>query len=179
MWMSVTVRTIETGEVPERMWDPPAEVLARYRDAYGGSLRHWVETVRDESCQCYGCLETIEKIGRGESIIMVDIRFPRSFTERLHAAYQDFRGIDRNIHGVSAETAANALHDSYGNRASALFTCGECYSQHGHHREGEWWPVDGEPGEKLIYRRAVGDFPLEEYSLENDSVSRPGIQVQE
>jgi len=160
--MSISVRTIETGEVPSKCWSPPESVLKRYRDAYGSSLRQWVEEVRGESCQCcaYNC-DGVEHIGHGYSVILVNIRFPKTLSEKLRAMYQDFRGIDRNIHGVSDETAATALHDKYGNRASALFTCNECYHQHGHHREGEWWEIGGDIGETPVYERAVGKFPVQ------------------
>ena len=68
--------------------------------------------------------------------------------------------MNRNIHGVSTETAATSLHDAHGNRADALFTCDECHYQNGHHREGERWALDGEFGETPVYQRAVGASPI-------------------
>lgn len=160
--MSISVRTIETGKVPSGCVEPPESLLEQYRDTYGGSLRQWVEEVRGESCQCqtYEC-EGIDEIGRGDSVIRVSIRFPKTITEKIRAAYQDIRGYRRNISNVSEETAANALHDAHGNLARAHFTCGRCGYQYGHHREGERWKLSTDVGEASIYGQAVGDFPLQ------------------
>jgi len=163
--MEISVRTIETGEVPSGCVEPPESLLLQYRDAYGGSLRQWVEEVRGESCQCqtYEC-EGIDEIGRGDSVIRVYIRFPETITEKIRAAYQDIRGYHRNISNVSEETAANALHDAHGNLARAHFACGRCGYQYGHHREEERWELRANSDEATIYWRAVGDFPLQSHT---------------
>lgn len=158
--MSISVRTLETGEVPDRCLEPQESMIQRYRGTYGGSLKQWVEEVRGESCRCStpNC-DGIDEIGYGDSVIMVDIRYPKNLFEKAQAAYQDFRGIDRNIHGVSDETAAMALHDADGNRASAYFTCDHCHYQYGHHREGQRWVLDGDAGGNPVYSRCERGTP--------------------
>jgi hypothetical protein len=161
--VGVSVRTIESGRLPAGQESPPEEVLKQYRESYGGSLRNWVETVRGRSCQCFNCEASgIDRVGYGDSVIVVSIEFPKTIKEKAIAKFQDTIGLDRNISQTPKKKAEKALHDKHGNRAEAVFTCDHCGFRYSHYKEGKRWTFTGEKNENPIYQYACGEFPVDE-----------------